>query len=280
MGKKIPIYIKKISIGVIGLVSILLFYSNTVKNNIQIGDTCAPTNTAIQDGEELIYRAYYNWSMVWIPAGEIKFTVTEDSTEIKVVAIGKTFSSYDNFFRVNDYYESTIDKQTMLPKTFVRHVEEGEYRKFDSLSFDHASMVVHSFNGKNRRKAKSKVFPIDSCAMDLLSVMYSLRNTRVEDYNPGDYLDVTMFLDEEVFPIHVIYDKKEKKKVKDLGKFSTLKVVPELIVGNVFKEGDRMKIWVSNDDNRVPLLIESPVTVGSLKVVLRSHSGLRHSGVL
>jgi methylaspartate ammonia-lyase len=37
-----------------------------------------------------------------------------------------------------------------------------------------------------------------------------------------------------------------------------------------------MTVYVSNDKNRIPLLIESPVSVGSIKAVLKDYSGLRH----
>ncbi len=239
---------------------------------------CISTNSSFVDGEVLHYKAYYNWKMIWIPAGEVKFTITEDSTEYKYVAMGKSFSSYDNFFRVNDYYATTVDKKTMMTKTFVRYIEEGDYRKFDSLTFDHKNLVVHSLNGKIKETATSKTFPIDSCAFDLLSVMYNLRNINTSNYNPGESLDISMFIDEEVYPIHVAYEKKEIKKIKDLGKYKTLLIHPELVVGNVFKEGDKMNIWVSDDKNKVPLMIESPISVGSVKAVLQSYSGLRHDG--
>jgi hypothetical protein len=239
---------------------------------------CSSSNTSFSHGEVLHYKVYYNLKVLWVPAGEVKFTVSEDSTEYKYVARGKSYSSYDNFFRVNDYYATTVDKRTMLPKTFVRHIEEGDYRKFDSLSFDHKNLVVNSLNGKTKETAKAKTFPIDSCALDLLSVMYSLRNTNTKAYNPGESLDISMFLDEEVYPIHVAYDKKEHKKIRDLGKYNTLLIHPELIVGNIFKEGDKMNIWVSDDENKVPLMIESPISVGSIKAVLQSYSGLRHEG--
>ncbi len=244
------------------------------------GYYCANSNTSFIDGEVLHYIAYYNWKLIWIPAGEVKFIVKEDPTEYKYIVRGKSFSSYDNFFRVNDYYATTVDKKTMLPKTFVRYVEEGDYRKFDSLTFDHKNLIVHSLNGKTKETAKEKTFPIDSCALDLLSVMYSLRNTNTKEYTPGQSMDITMFLDEEVFPIHIGYDKQERKNIKDLGKYNTLLIHPELVVGNVFKEGDKMNIWVSDDENKVPLLIESPVSVGSVKAVLQSYSGLRHDGEL
>ena len=254
--------------------------SDFTKRPSSTGFHCATPNTSFTDGEVLHYIAYYNWKLLWVPAGEVKFTIEEDSSEYKYIVRGKSFSSYDNFFRVNDYYATTVDKTTMLPKSFVRYVEEGDYRKFDSLTFDHKNLLVHSLNGRTKATAKEKSFEIDSCALDLLSVMYSLRNINTSSYTPGQSIDITMFLDEEIFPIHIGYDKKEKKSIKNLGKYNTLLIHPELVVGNVFKEGDKMNIWVSDDENKVPLMIESPVTVGSVKAVLQSYSGLRHGGEL
>lgn len=241
---------------------------------------CSKENTSFIDGEELVYKAYYNWKVVWIPAGEVRFRVSESEDEYKMEAVGKSYVSYDNFFRVRDFYSTTVDKETLRPKTFVRYIEEGKYKKFDSLYFDHNNGIVHSFNGKTKEKARNQQFEIEACTLDLLSVMYSLRNTNVEDYSPGEFLDISMFIDEETYPIRVVYDKKEKKKIKGLGKFPSLKVKPELIVGNVFKKGDVMNIWVSDDKNKIPLLIESPISIGSVKAVLKSYSGLRHSTVL
>ncbi len=59
-------------------------------------------------------------------------------------------------------------------------------------------------------------------------------------------------------------------------RFNAIKFMPEVVAGNVFKENTAMSVYVSNDKNRIPLLIESPVSVGSIKAVLKDYSGLRH----
>ncbi|MCY7327202.1 MAG: DUF3108 domain-containing protein, partial [Saprospiraceae bacterium] len=58
--------------------------------------------------------------------------------------------------------------------------------------------------------------------------------------------------------------------------YNTLKFQPDVIAGNVFKEGEGMSVWVSDDQNRIPLLIESPVSVGSVKMVLKEYWGLKY----
>ncbi len=69
---------------------------------------------------------------------------------------------------------------------------------------------------------------------------------------------------------------KRDVKIKGSGTYNTLRFSPQLITGELFKDGDEMQIYVSNDKNKIPLMIESPVTVGSVKAVLHSYNGLRY----
>jgi hypothetical protein len=112
---------------------------------------------------------------------------------------------------------------------------------------------------------------------DLLSVLYFLRNVNVEGFKKGDFIPTQVLLDSGTYPIKVRYQGKEAKKtIKELGTFKTIKVIPDLVVGEVFKEGNKMQVWVSDDANKVPLFIESPLKIGSAKVVLKSYTGLRN----
>jgi hypothetical protein len=67
-----------------------------------------------------------------------------------------------------------------------------------------------------------------------------------------------------------------RQKVKKLGKFDVLRFSPELITGNLFDEGDEANIYVTNDENKLPVLIESPLSVGKVKVVLKEYEGLKY----
>jgi len=41
-------------------------------------------------------------------------------------------------------------------------------------------------------------------------------------------------------------------------------------INAIFKEGDEMTVWVSDDKNRIPLLVETPILVGSIKAKVQS----------
>ena len=268
---------KKTVLVLIILSSVFLFIQATVSFPLESYDDCNIENTAIKDGERIVYKAYYNWKFVWIPAGEAEFNIQEKEETFEITVIGKTYKTYDPFFKVRDYFHSVIDKKTMYPRSFVRIVEEGSYKKFDSIEFNQAERYAISFNGKSRQTAKSKHIPLNQCTHDLLSVLYFMRNTDISKHRIGDKIPTQILFDETIYPISVNYeDSKENYKIKELGTFDVVKVIPDLVTGNVFKEGNLMHIYVSNDRNKLPLLIESPLSVGSAKAVLKSYSGLRH----
>lgn len=256
----------------------MVLLSATVHNTTDTNDLCSIPNTAFKDGEHIVYKAYYNWQFVWIPAGEADFKIKENKDTYEITVIGKTYPAYDAFFRVRDYFHSVIDKNTMYPQYFVRIVEEGNYRKFDSISFNQEQKIAISFNGKTRETAKRQLINLNTCTHDLLSILYFLRNTDISRYKVGDKIPTCMLFDEKIYPISVKYDKKYNNyKIKELGSYDVIKVIPDLIAGNVFKEGNLMNIYVSNDNNKLPLLIESPLKVGSAKAVLKSYKGLRYN---
>lgn len=84
-----------------------------------------------------------------------------------------------------------------------------------------------------------------------------------------------MFLDDEVFNLYVRYIGKERITTK-YGTFNTIKFSPLLIEGTIFKGGEKMMVWVSDDNNHVPVRVDSPILVGSIKVDLVDYGNLRN----
>ncbi len=240
-------------------------------SSLKAQEACYP----FQDGEEIVYIVYYNWGFVWVPAGEVKFSVTERDSTICFDVIGKSFSSYDNVFKVRDFYSSEVDNKTFLPKTFRRDVEEGKYIRFDSITFDQKAGKVVEYFGKTRERAKKFEFEVEKAVHDMVSIIYQVRSIPIQTMQAEEKIPVSFFFDKELFNLNIKFSGKKTKKIKDLGKVDAFLLQPELIDSYVFSEGDLMDIWVSDDDNRIPLMIESPISVGSVKAVLRSAKGLK-----
>ncbi len=242
-----------------------------------IEEKCSIENNSFKKNEKLVYKIYYNWKMIWIPAGEVTFTVSETAEYFEYVAKGITYPSYDSFFKVRDHYSSKVDKNSMYPVSFLRKVQEGNYYRYDSIIFDQNSKKAISYWGTKAEDAEKSEYALDECMQDMLSILYYVRNYNTSQFSEGEAIPIKVFFDKRTFPLKVQFEgKEENKKIKNLGKFKTLKFSPEVVSGYVFRDNTNMSLWVSDDKNKIPLLIESPISVGSIKAVLKSHENLRY----
>lgn len=230
---------------------------------------CGVRNTAFKAGEVVTMKVFYTLG-AYIGAGEATFTTTLERFNGRpvyhFVGEGKTYSFFDNFFKVRDKYESYVDTATMLPLKFIRNVDEGGHKIYNNVSFNHNSKTAVSTNG---------VFKITDCMQDVVSSMYYARNIDFNKYKPGDKIPFDMFLDDEVYHLYIRYMGKENIKTK-YGKFKAIKFKPLLVKGTMFEGGEKMTAWVSDDPNRLLLRVESPISVGSVKVDMMSYRNLRY----
>ena len=240
-------------------------------------NSCNVENTSFLAGEEIVYKIYYNWNFIWLSAGTVTFKVEDIGNQYHLSAIGRTFKSYEWFYKVRDYYDTYVDKETLLPSVSIRDINEGKYRLYDKIVFDQESQKAVSERGKTKDKTEKTTYSIDPCMHDLLSIFYYSRNIDFKGIEEGAVIPIKIFIDKETWPLKLEVRQREKnKKIKGLGRFNTIKFGPEVIEGYYFKKDANMNVWVSDDDNKIPLLIESPVSVGSIKVVLKDYKNLRH----
>jgi hypothetical protein len=149
---------------------------------------------------------------------------------------------------------------------FIRNVHEGDYKKYNNVTFNHSAKTAVSTNG---------VFSVSPCIQDVISAIYYARNIDFNKYKVGDKIPFDMFLDDEVYNLYIRYLGKEKVKTK-YGKFNAIKFKPLLVKGTIFEGGEKMNVWVSDDPNHPVLRIESPISVGSIKVDMMGYKNLRH----
>jgi hypothetical protein len=231
---------------------------------------CGIKNRAFQDGEVVTMKVFYSALGAYIGAGEATFSVNLERYNGKpvyhCVGEGKTYSFFDNFFKVRDRYESYIDTASLLPYKFIRNVDEGGYKKYNNVTFNQSANTATSTNG---------VFKVTNCIQDVVSAVYYARNINFDSYKVGDKIPFDMFLDDEVFHLYIRYLGKEKIKTR-YGKFNAIKFKPLLIKGTIFEGGEKMTAWVSDDPNHLLLRVESPISVGSIKVDMMGYRNLRY----
>ena len=171
-----------------------------------------------------------------------------------------------------------MDKSSFLPNYSERSVNEGKYHIFEKIAFNQSAKKTTVWRADKRGAAETKTeHTVQDQVHDVLSIMYQLRNTDFASQQPGYSVPFRIFMDKEEFPLGLRFvGKDDRKKIHGMGRYKTLKFQPDVIAGNVFKEDAKMSVWVSNDQNRIPVLIESPVSVGSVKMVLKKYWGLKY----
>ncbi len=233
-------------------------------------DFCGIRNSSFQAGESITFKVYYTLAGVYVAAGEVKFGVELERLMNKpvyhITGDGKTFNFYDNFFKVRDKYETYIDTATLQPLKFIRNVYEGGYKKYENITFNQSANTAVTNEG---------VFQVPNCVQDVLSSIYYARNIDFSKYKPGDKIPFSMFLDNEVYEMYIRYVGKENIKTK-YGKFRAIKFKPLLIKGTIFEGGEKMNVWISDDANRIPVRIESPISVGNIKVDMMGYHNLKY----
>lgn len=231
---------------------------------------CGLRNSAFKDGEKLYYQIFYSVIGIYINAGYASFSseieIYNNKPVYHIVGNGTSNTKYDFIFKVRDRYESYIDTATLKPYKFIRDVQEGDFKMYENVTFNQLA---------NTAVNKTGVYKTPNCVQDVLSMIYYARNINFDSYKAGDKIPFNMFLDNETHNLYIKYLGKETIKTA-YGKFKAIKFMPLLIKGTVFEGGEGMTVWVSDDDNHIPLRIESPIVVGSVKVDLVGHTNLRN----
>jgi hypothetical protein len=231
---------------------------------------CGIKNISFKVEEEVSFTVYYAVAGIYVNAGTATFTSKLETINNRpvyhVTGEGKTNSSYDWIYKVRDKYETYIDTATFQPLKFIRNVNEGGYKKYENITFNKTSNTAITGNG---------VFKVPACVQDVVSSMYYARNIDFSRLQPDDKIPFSMFLDNEVFNMYIRYVGKEEIKTK-YGKFRAIKIKPLLLKGQIFEGGENMTVWVTDDQNHIPVRVESPLVVGKVKIDMMSHTNLRH----
>ncbi len=233
-------------------------------------DFCGIRNTAFLPNEILTYNVFYSVIGIYFNAGTATFSTTLEKLNNRpvyhAVGEGHTNSNYDFIFKVRDKYETYFDTTHLQPVKFIRNVDEGGYKKLENITFDQQNNIANTTKG---------VFKVPNCVQDVLSAVYYARNINYNKYKVDDKIPFSMFLDNQVYDLYIRYLGKEVVKTR-YGKFNAVKFKPLLVKGTIFEGGEKMTVWVSDDANHIPLRIESPIAIGSVKVDMMQYRNLRY----
>ena len=244
--------------------------------------TVAEDELAYQAGEKLTFTMHYEWGTIDSDIGTAAVVLDtmrfNGHKAFHCSVYGKTTRLYDLIFKVREDFDSWFTCDGLRPLKFTRDTHEGRYVAKNTYIYNwespepHIAADVYS-SSRGQRNLELSLTP---CTYDLPSLFFLARNMDIDNIVPGKKYPMTFAIDDDVYHVYFILYGRETVKVKGLGTVRTIKFAARLIAGEVFNGDEDMMIWVSDDENRIPVKFEAPILVGTASGRLKSYEGLKH----
>lgn len=234
---------------------------------------CVEQNRTTQPGEWAHYNAYYNWHFIWMNAADVYFNTSAVSDDLLLLeSTGNTKSGYDWFFCVRDTFQSVVERATLRPRLFRQANFEGKTVTRSQYDYDAVERKLSAETSQQKGKKSPKVTRYnkawDLCAADVLTMVYKARNIDFENCQVGDTIPMSLIINSEIYDLFIRYHGKEQASTRDGRTYDCLKFTPLLVEGTIFSGGEDMTVWVTDDENRVPIIVEAKILIGSVKAIL------------
>ena len=244
--------------------------------------TVAEEELVYQAGEKMTFTMHYEWGTIDSDIGTA--TVELDTLRFNgykafhCSVYGKTTRLFDLIFKVREDFDSWFTCDGLRPLKFTRDTHEGRYVARNTYIYNWESSEPHIVADvySSSRGQRNLELPLTPCTYDLPSLFFLARNMDIDNIVPEKKYPMTFAIDDDVYHVYFILYGRETVKVKGLGTVRTIKFAARLIAGEVFNGDEDMMIWVSDDENRIPVKFEAPILVGTASGRLKSYEGLKY----
>jgi hypothetical protein len=234
-------------------------------------DTRKVENTSFKQGELLTYKMKYGILTI----GEADVSVHSKIFQVnakpcyRVNVTGQT-AGLASLWKVKNTYRSFMDTTTFLPEKFIYSARENDFKRDQTFVFDHNRNIVRRIENE-----ETKVFKTTQYVQDLVSYYYLVRTHDFSNKPVGTSMTTPMFFNDKMYDISMKYVGKEVIKTK-FGKINTLKLFPSLPNDMLFEGNGAIRIYVSDDENHIPVKFEIDFSFGTIEMELVGYRGERN----
>lgn len=243
--------------------------NNKDSKSVQEPEYRKVVNNAFTYGERFDYKVIYSF----ITAGTGYFAISP-----KPLYRGNKRPCYDIMFsveslkslaflyRIKNWYKSVIDEEGIFPWEFEQHNRENDYKRDFKAVFNHA---------KNLAIVGDKSYTIPPMVHDLVSAFYYVRTMNIGSMRKDSVFFLQNFYDDQTYSLGVKILGKQVVNV-EAGKFKCILVEPLVVKGGLFKSEGNIIIWLSDDENKIPIKVAAKIPIGYVSAELTSYSGLKN----
>jgi hypothetical protein len=216
-------------------------------------------------------RLTYALSWLAVRAGNATLEVhdsppVEDRPTLKLYSVAKSSRFVSTFYPVDNRLESIIDAETPSPYRLTFHRREGNRRNTFDLTFHHAEGTVRSVKDGNE-----EVLPIPANTQDILSCLYYVRT--LPSLIPGTSVVLNVHHDRKNYRLEVRVEGLDKVP-SPWGEIEAVRVLAIMPFRGLFLNEGNIRVWLTNDVRRVPIVMKAKVVIGSITANLIDSGGM------
>jgi hypothetical protein len=225
-------------------------------------------------GEEIKYRVHYGF----LTAGEAimrltdKYYLVNKKVCFRAEVIGNSIGAFDRIVRIRNVWGAYFDTIHFRPQKAFRSIAENRYRKKEETYFDYENSIA---NVKSEDDKAEKV-EITQDIQDMVSGYYFLRLLDYDGLKKNDTLKLRGIFENKTYDFRILYLGKERVKTR-FGKAASFVISPIMPDNAFFRGKHPIKMWISDDGNRIPLKIEAELLLGSVDLDIEQYSNLKHT---
>lgn len=238
-------------------------------------------NNSFRAGEELFFDMYFKYGIFYTKAGNSSLSVSnsqfsgDDAYKLQLLA--ESSGAVSKIFILNDTIVSYITKD-LIPLAAFKNAREGKDYTVEETYYsyvgDNTSIRVKRV--KNGSFRFDKTLSSQKIVYDYLSAVYYARTLDFSKIKKGDKVPIDFISGDKKIDMHIIHQGIETIKANDGIKYACIKLQLS-IVDNAFENAkEAMRVYLTNDENKMPIRIESKLKVGETRAILRSYKGNLH----
>lgn len=227
-------------------------------------------------GEHLSYNVYYKWGIIKINGGSLTLTTSPDTVDgtalIRVDGVGKSAAKWSWLFELEDHYTSWYYPKTFLPVKSIKNTNEGGYFIHNLYKFNYKDSLIYIRTEQSRKPLSYDTLRMKGTIFDAQAATYHLRFLDFDNYHPNDTLTFSIIMDGVVHEQDIVYLGHDTITDRQKNSYATFCFTAVVDDSKLFSSSDAIKVWISDDERRIPLLIQADITVGYIEVLYNNDS--------
>lgn len=252
-------------------------------SSLSLTAQCPRDNNFFQPGEELNYDMYFNYGIIRSKAGSssLKLTAADYNgiSGYKMTMLAQTSGLAKSLFSLKDTISCYTTKD-IVPLAYVKHaLESGDYT-IETAEYDYSmndSVRIHVKRERNGVLRFDEILSSEHCLYEMMSIVYYARTLNYASMRNGDIQTVSFLSGRTMMNMDIQYQGTTKMKANNKQEYMCHVLVLNMHEDSAFEnKKEAMKVYLSADNNRIPVRIDSQLKIGGTRVMLKEAKGLRN----